>query len=103
MALVPPRFFPPRSLDLLVQWVSDVAKVTPTLPVFYYHLDIVNYTPYPINKFLELAATRIPNLCGMKFTDYNSFEMGLCLDSCDGRYTVLMGREEVCEDGKSDT
>ena len=67
----------------------------PKLPVFYYHLDIVNYTPYPIHNFLELAAPRIPNLCGMKFTDYNSFEMGLCLDASNGRYTVMMGREEV--------
>ena len=96
VALVPPRFFPPRSLDLLVQWVADVASVIPSLPVFYYHLDVINYTPYPINRFLELASTRIPNLCGMKFTDYNSLVMGLCLDACDGKFTVLMGREDVC-------
>ena len=51
--------------------------------------------PYPINKFLELASTRIPNLCGMKYTDYNSLVMGLCLDACDGKYTILMGREDV--------
>ena len=95
VALVPPRFFPPRSLDLLVQWVADVASAIPTLPVFYYHLDVINYTPYPINRFLELASTRIPNLCGMKFTDYNAFVMGLCLDACDGKFTVLMGREDV--------
>ena len=95
MALVPPRFFAPRSLGHLVQWIEDVAKVIPKLPVFYYHLDIVNYTPYPIHTFLEQAAPRIPNLCGMKFTDYNSFELGLCLDACNGRFTVMMGREEV--------
>lgn len=95
MALVPPRFFAPRSLGHLVQWIEDVAKVIPKMPVFYYHLDIVNYTPYPIHNFLELAAPRIPNLCGMKFTDYNSFEMGLCLDASNGRFTVMMGREEV--------
>lgn len=79
----------------MVQWVQDVASAVPTLPVFYYHLDVINYTPYPINRFLELASTRIPNLCGMKFTDYNSLVMGLCLDACDGKYTVLMGREDV--------
>lgn len=78
-----------------MQWVQDVAAAVPNLPVFYYHLDVINYTPYPINKFLELASTRIPNLCGMKYTDYNSFVMGLCLDACDGKYTILMGREDV--------
>lgn len=89
--MVPPRFFPPRSLDLLVQWVADVASAAPELPLFYYHLDVINYTPYPINRFLELASERVPNLCGMKYTDYNSFVMGLCLDACDGKFTVLMG------------
>ena len=92
--MVPPRFFPPRSLDLLVQWVADVASAAPEL-LFYYHLDVINYTPYPINRFLELASERVPNLCGMKYTDYNSFVMGLCLDACDGKFTVLMGREDA--------
>ena len=78
-----------------MQWVQDVAAAVPNLPVFYYHLDVINYTPYPINKFLELASTRIPNLCGMKYTDYISLVMGLCLDACDGKYTILMGREDV--------
>lgn len=95
MAMVPPRFFPPRSLDLLVQWVADVASAAPELPLFYYHLDVINYTPYPINRFLELASERVSNLCGMKYTDYNSFVMGLCLDACDGKFTVLMGREDA--------
>ena len=93
--MVPPRFFPPRSLDLLVQWVADVASAVPELPLFYYHLDVINYTPYPINRFFELASERIPNLCGMKYTDYNSFVMGLCINACNGKFCVLMGREDA--------
>ena len=51
-----------------------------------------------MNRFLELCHERVPNLCGMKFTDYNSFVLGLCLEVADGKYNVLMGREDVYTD-----
>ncbi|KAK8805380.1 hypothetical protein WA158_002036 [Blastocystis sp. Blastoise] len=95
VALVPPRFFAPPCLDNLVDWVARVASAAPELPVYYYHLDVINYTPYPMNKFLEICSKRIPNLCGMKFTDYNSFVLGLCLEVEDYKYNVLMGREDA--------
>ena len=48
-----------------------------------------------MEDFLDAAASLLPTLRELKFTDYNLMDLGRCLASNGGRYQVLYGRDEV--------
>lgn len=45
--------------------------------------------------FLAMAAERIPNLAGIKFTCANIAHFGQCLRLNGGRFNVLLGRDDL--------
>ena len=49
----------------------------------------------PMTEFLRLAAKRIPNLAGLKFTDENLMSYFQCLTCDEGRFDILFGRDEI--------
>jgi N-acetylneuraminate lyase len=49
----------------------------------------------PMFDFLKLASKRIPNLTGVKFTHENFMDYSRCLNFEGGRYTILIGRDEI--------
>lgn len=51
-------------------------------------------TAFPTQKLLEAAHKKVPTLCGMKYTNYNLFELERCLN-LDHKYSMLLGREDT--------
>ena len=48
-----------------------------------------------MEEFLDAAASRLPTLRGLKYTDYNLMELGRCLVGNGGKYDIMYGRDEV--------
>lgn len=90
-----PYFFKPAGVSGLVDWCAAVAAAAPRLPFYYYHMPAMTGLHLPVVEFLAAAATRIPNLAGVKYTfeDLDDFER--CLRFDGGRYDVLFGRDEL--------
>ena len=94
IACMAPFFFKPNSAESLVQWCEQVAASAPRLPFYYYHIPSMTGVSIPVYDFLKIAAGRIPNLAGIKFTFEDLEDFKRCLDFERGKYDLLMGRDE---------
>jgi N-acetylneuraminate lyase len=94
IACMAPFFFKPNSLESLVQWCEHVASAAPNLPFYYYHIPSMTGVTIPVYDFLTVAADRIPNLVGVKFTYEDLEDFGRCLEFDNQRFDVLFGRDE---------
>ncbi|MFA5688216.1 MAG: dihydrodipicolinate synthase family protein [Kiritimatiellales bacterium] len=95
IATMAPFFFKPDGVAGLADWCEQIAAAAPELPFYYYHIPSMTGFNIAVSDFLEIAAPRIPNLAGIKYTfeDLNDFER--CLKFDNGRYDVLFGRDEL--------
>ena len=90
-----PIFLKPVTTEALVEFCVDVAKIAADLPFYYYHIPSLSGVDLPMKEFLRIAAKRIPNLAGLKFTHNDFMEMQQCLDLENGRWNILHGFDEM--------
>ncbi|MCP3917647.1 MAG: hypothetical protein GY711_19040 [bacterium] len=95
IAVTPPRYFKPATLDDLVDWCVRVASVVPELPFYYYDIPVLTGVAFSMHAFLEAAAPRVPALAGLKYTNTDMLEFQRCLHFGGGRYDVLWGTDEA--------
>jgi N-acetylneuraminate lyase len=92
-----PVYFKP-SAETLFEFLAEIAEAAPELPFWYYHFPhqagVLQGSAY---KLLELAerSGRMPNLAGIKFTDYDLIDFRLCAQASGGKYNMLFGRDEM--------
>jgi len=92
---VPPSYFPISSLENLVECVSEITAAAPKLPFYYYHIPRLTSVEVDMIKFLNLAEENIPNLVGVKYSDFKLFELQSCLEFDNGKYDILFGSDEM--------
>jgi len=101
LAMTPVYFKP--TVDTLVDFLAAVAGAAPSLPFWFYHFpDDTGVLPGKAHAFLEAAdaSGRMPNLMGIKYTDYNLMDFSLCTavggKNAAGlpKYNMLYGRDE---------
>lgn len=95
IALLAPNFFRPEGLEGLVDWCAEVGAAAPQLPLYYYHMPVMTGVNGSMAEFLPLAARRIPNFGGIKFTHENLMDYALTLEAAGDRHDVLFGRDEI--------
>jgi len=92
-----PVYYKPTA-ETLLDFLAAVAGAAPELPLWFYHFpDATGVLPGQAHRLLQLAEStgRIPNLAGVKFTDYNFMDLQLCTQVGKGKYNVIFGRDEV--------
>lgn len=95
IASIAPNFYKPCCVEDLVNFFVPVAGAASELPFYYYNMPSMSGVCLPVDKFLELASERIPNLQGIKFTHNNLMEMNQCINLDGGRYEILNGFDEI--------
>lgn len=90
-----PSYFKCTDVQTLVACMFDIAMAAPSLPFYYYHIPMLTGASVDMVAFLENAATAIPNLAGIKYTDCRIDEFQACLNFEDGKYDVLWGLDEM--------
>jgi N-acetylneuraminate lyase len=78
----------------VAQWLEGVAKVVPTLPLYYYHIAIMTGVNIRMDQLLEAIHGRIPSFRGLKFSDADLHVYGNCVAYQGGLYDVLYGKDE---------
>ena len=96
-----PYCFKPSTAEELVAFCAEVAAAAPNLPFYYYHIPCVTGVTIPAFEFLKVAASRIQNFAGIKFTHENLMDFAACVRFDGGRYDVLFGRDEMLLAGLS--
>lgn len=94
-ATVGPTFFRATNVEQLVGFCAEIAAGAPGLPFYYYHMPALTGADFSMHDFLKLAAPRIPNLAGIKFTHENLMDFSRCLNLEESRYNMLFGRDEI--------
>jgi N-acetylneuraminate lyase len=94
VAALAPSYFKPSSLEALAGWCAEIAAAAPDLPFYYYDIPVLTGVRFNMPAFLELAAPRIPNLAGIKFTNDDLAAYAGCLAAGGGRFDIPWGIDE---------
>lgn len=92
-ALVP-SYFKPRNLAALVDCCAEIAAAAPATPFYFYDIPSMTGVNFSMAEFLTQARDRIPNLNGIKFTNYDLMGYQLCLRVDGGRFDIPWGVDE---------
>ena len=90
-----PFYFKAPDVEALTDFCAEVAAAAPALPFYYYHIPSMTGAPWSAAAFLRVAAPRIPNLAGVKFTHENLMDFAECIRLDAGRYDIVFGRDEM--------
>lgn len=99
VAMLSPYYFRPQTVGALVDVVSEVARTVPHLPFYFYHIPSMAGGNFYMRDFLALAADRIPNLAGIKFTHADIMDFQAAVQFQNGRYDLLWGTDEALLSG----
>ncbi len=90
-----PSYFKINSVEVLTDCMAEIATAAPALPFYYYHIPSLTGSALSMPAFLELAANKIQNLVGLKFTTPELHAFQECSLVQDGRFEVLWGTDEM--------
>ena len=99
ISAVPPVYFKPGTVDILVDTMKEIAGAAPNLPFYYYHIPALSAVALDMERFLELAKDAIPNLAGIKFSSPRLDELQACRHFDSGRFEILFGVDEMLLSG----
>ncbi len=97
-SVIGPCFFKPGSVDDLVEYCRLVAEAAPDKGFYYYHSSMSGLS-IDMERFLQSASGRIPNLSGMKFNASDMYEYQRCLRVENGRFDIPFGVDEFMPAG----
>ena len=90
-----PSYHKPDNLAALVDWCAAIAAEAPDLPFYYYEIPSLTGVSLPVERFLEEAAPRIPNLAGAKCSNPDLVSYRRSLDVAGGRFDLPWGVDEM--------
>ena len=99
ISAVPPTYFPPRSEQVLVDCLGEIASGAPNLPLFYYHIPEKTGVRVDLLRFLQLCESRLPSLVGVKYSTTTVYELQQCIEELKGRITMMFGCDEMLLSG----
>jgi N-acetylneuraminate lyase len=94
VALAPPSYFKPATIQDLVDLCAPIAAEVDPLPFYYYHIPGMTGVRLPMAEFLYEARYRIPNLRGLKFSHDDLVDLQGCVAFENAAYDVFNGFDE---------
>ena len=101
VAALPPWYFKPATVELLVSWLKEIAGEAGDIPFYYYNLPGVTGVEFDMVRFMELALKEIPTFRGIKFSSLNIPECQACVDAGGDEANVFWGCDEAILTGFS--
>ena len=95
ISTLPPTYFKPASVELLVDFIARVSSSAPDLPYYYYHIPRMSGVSPDVVEFMQKACVRVPRFHGIKFSDFFLADLTTCLEFENGRLDVLFGCDEM--------
>jgi N-acetylneuraminate lyase len=95
ISALPPSYFKFRSVETLIDCLSEIASAATNLPFFYYHIPSMTGMDFDMVEFLRLGCERLPNLAGIKYSEPSIDEYQSCLRFANHRFSILFGCDEM--------
>ena len=99
ISAVPPSYFRPNSMQNLVDVLAEIMQAAPDLPFYYYHIPHLSNVAINVVELLESSTQSLPNLVGIKYSNFTVFELQACLEVANGRFNMLFGSDEMLLSG----
>jgi len=94
VSLTAPFYFKPATVEVLAQICIRIGECIPDLPVYYYHIPVLNGVNFAMIDLLKALDGRMPNFAGIKYTHEDFMDYQSCINFKDGKYDMLWGRDE---------
>ncbi|XP_031573664.1 N-acetylneuraminate lyase-like, partial [Actinia tenebrosa] len=91
IAVLPPSYYKAGSPDALADYLQEVYKAAPSMPIMYYHIPFLTNINFPLEDILLAAQEKVPTLIGAKFSHNDLADMGRSLTLSQGKYQVSYG------------
>ena len=89
-----PCYFKPGSIDSLVDCLAYEAAGAPELPYYFYDIPALTHVAFNPCKVIAACAAKIPNFCGVKFTNPDLALYMEALNFEGGKYDIPWGVDE---------
>lgn len=99
LSALPPIYFKPDSLEMLIKCLKEVIDGAPDLPFYYYHIPTLTTVAYDMRAFFREAPASLPSLAGVKFSSHLLQEFQGCIDQVRGKYKLFFGVDDMCVSG----
>ncbi|XP_066453542.1 N-acetylneuraminate lyase isoform X2 [Eleutherodactylus coqui] len=93
ISAVSPSFIKPSTPDALVLYLKEVASAAPGLPFYYYHIPHLTGVTFGVSDLASKMKAQIPSFRGVKYTDVNLLEFGVCIHE-HAEHDFLYGVDE---------
>jgi N-acetylneuraminate lyase len=94
IAALAPSYFKPKSITSLIECCQQIAGAASNTPFYYYDIPALTGVSLPMDQFLEVAQSRIPNLVGIKYSNPDLMTLQACLQRNDQRFEIAWGIDE---------
>ena len=96
VSMIAPSYFKPRTMADLIASCAMVAQAAPRTPFYYYDIPgMTGITGFPADQFLEQAASRIPNLAGIKYSNPDLAAYRKAKALAGGNFDLPFGVDEL--------
>jgi len=100
IACMPPVFFKPQTVELLVEFLAQVAHAAPKTPFLYYYYPKITGVTFRLFDILRAGKSRIPTFAGAKFTGDDLGDVAMALEE-NKDVSILLGNETMMYPGLS--
>ncbi len=90
-----PLFLKPRDIKDLIEFCNEIAKSSPELPFFYYHIPSISNVNFSMVEFINIAKLKINNFQGIKYSHNDIIELEKCVNIDNGMWNILFGLDEM--------
>jgi N-acetylneuraminate lyase len=90
-----PSYYKPADVAALVDVCASIAAAADGLPFYFYDIPALTGVEFPMDDFIALAAKRIPNLAGIKYTNADLVGYLKALNASNGRFDLPWGVDEA--------
>ncbi len=95
ISVIPPFYYKPDSVDTCVACCESVTRYAPKTPFYLYHIPSWTHVTFSAPEFLQLAASRIPTLCGIKYSHMDLMELQVLLSEPFKKWDILFGCDDA--------
>ncbi len=95
IAAMAPSYYRPADVEVLVQCMAGIAEAAAGTPFYFYDIPAMTGVRFAMPEFLQLGASRIPGLVGLKFTSDNLVALQHCLNDVTRPWDILFGTDEL--------
>jgi N-acetylneuraminate lyase len=99
ISAVPPYYFKPNSIDILIDCLAEIAGGAPKLPFYYYHVPLLTSVSLDPVELLSHVSAKVPTFAGIKYTAATIDELQTLIGMEGGRFDILFGRDEMMLSG----